>query len=752
MDYGRLKEVLTAFADDPTTLYFEKGEVVVQIQQEVISARLRIDGGVLLVEEDGVAQTADKWVTVRIAQLDQFAHGLSQMIQPNETFITSSAKLLDQIGSSAADHPIEVHETLETLRGLLDRRPAGMCSVDYLTSDAGEGKTTLINQLALSQASAFRKRETNWLLVPITLGGNPFLRLDNVIAAGLLNQLRSRRFFYDAFIELVRLGLVVLALDGFEEVFVETAGDAVSSLGNLIRDMKGEGTILVAARTAYFDFRRLDQQARLYDSIPGYEVGFARLSLDRWGEKQFLAICDARQLPNGSDVYRQLRVVLPADHPLLTRAVFVRRIIDLAKDDALTFLQATTNLNDFFHPFIDNIIEREIKYKWIDNSSGVSMSLLSLVEHHELLELLAEEMLLSKRTVLPTSACQDYADIFCEAHKKSPAVSRQVRERITNHALLATDATRTQIGFDHDHFREFFLGELVGSYLMAEFEPDLRKVLRIEPLAPFTLDTAISTCVTRRASPGKLIHCIQQVASSEGSASFVRENAGALILRVIGRYESYSGALIHDLNFPNDALARPIKDVEFRSCYFQTTSMSRGLEHVSFQDCEFEYIELKQGVRLNDVQLRECRIRALGYIKDEGDVREFYDPRDINSLLMTHGIDMGQPQDLRPEAEIIDEDPELVQMRKLLTLFGRSTVVSDHVLNIKFGSGFSEFENSVLPALLGCGVLVEIPNRGGGSQRRYKLGRPVSQIGQVLVTAKGSFVRFVQIIDKQIKS
>src|SRR5207245_686027 len=101
----------------------------------------------------------------------------------------------------------------------------------YLTSHAGEGKTTVINELAVEQARKFRRSETDWLLVPISLAGKPFLRFEDVIVASLMNQLRFQRLYFDAFVELVRMGVIIPALDGFEEVFVETAeGDADKDL------------------------------------------------------------------------------------------------------------------------------------------------------------------------------------------------------------------------------------------------------------------------------------------------------------------------------------------------------------------------------------------------------------------------------------------------------------------------------------------------------------------------------------------
>jgi hypothetical protein len=745
MDHTRLKEVLLAFADDPTTLYFEKNELVVQIQQELISARLQQDGGDLYVEENGVSMIASQWVATRIAQLDQLAYNITQYVQENPVFINTSSHLLDQLRGTGQDSFSATENTREVLCEILGRRPAGMCSIQYLTSDAGEGKTTLINQLAREQAERYRKKLAKWLVVPISLGGNPFLRLENIIAAGLLNQLRMRRFFYEGFIELVRLGFIVLALDGFEEVFVETAGDAVSSLGNLIRDLKGEGTVLIAARTAYFDFRQLDQQARLYDSLPNYEVGFAKLSLDRWTQREFLEMCGAYGLPMGDAVYERLGRVLPADHPLLTRAVFVRRLIDLAKDDDLGFLDSAANLNDFFSPFIDSILDREIRFKWIDGSSGVSMPLLNLTEHHEVLQLLAEEMLLNKRTALPLSSCQDYADIFCDARKKPSMIARQVRDRITSHALLITDATKTQVSFDHDHFREFFLGELVGLYLLSGADADIRKVLRVEALSGFTLDTAVSTCVLRSATASALINRIQAVAKTEGAGSFVRENSGGLITRILNRFEEHTNSTVADLAFPSNALERSLRLVTFEHCYFQGTALSHNLVGVRFVECDFAWVEITEGQQFANLSILNSTVHALTVIRQNGDSREYFEPGIIAALLRSQGVDLGVSAPSRTEKEILHEDENIVIVRKLVTLFTRNTILSEKVLTLKFRTSYAQFESDVLPELLRSGFVVEVTNRGAGTQRRYRLARSIAQISAMLAGCNGSFDTFLTL-------
>ena len=72
-------------------------------------------------------------------------------------------------------------------------------------------------------------------------------------------------------------------------MFVETTtGEAFSALGNLLCSLHSQGNVLIAARSAFFDYADLPVSGRLFDAIGVNQVGFARLSLARWGEKQFV--------------------------------------------------------------------------------------------------------------------------------------------------------------------------------------------------------------------------------------------------------------------------------------------------------------------------------------------------------------------------------------------------------------------------------------------------------------------------------
>src|SRR5690606_29378278 len=122
------------------------------------------------------------------------------------------------------------------------------------------------------------------------LGGRHFLRFDDITIGALQNRYRFQFLYYNSFLALVRMGLIVPAFDGFEEMFVESSsGEALSAMGILVGSLNSQGAIVVAARKAYFEFENLRTQERLFDTIRTHSVSFEKLELQRWSEEQFLS-------------------------------------------------------------------------------------------------------------------------------------------------------------------------------------------------------------------------------------------------------------------------------------------------------------------------------------------------------------------------------------------------------------------------------------------------------------------------------
>ena len=99
---------------------------------------------------------------------------------------------------------------------------------------------------------------------------------------------------------------------------------------------------------------------------------------------------------------------------------------------------------------------------------------------------------LAKPPVLSSEMLDSLAELYCEVMNLSPRfISRQVKERIKQHALIVgVGISKKEFAFDHDDFREFFLGEQIADHLQHKREADLRKIFRTDLLPALALDTA----------------------------------------------------------------------------------------------------------------------------------------------------------------------------------------------------------------------------------------------------------------------
>ena len=218
MNIHDLTRSLIAFADDTTDLDLTRGELIVQLGDELIDATVEETGGTLYVTEAGHRTSAYLWVVNRIARIPLLADRILTHTAPEPHFVTPSGTLRNYLDQPSPDKE-RVDNLPARMPELLSRKPA-TSSVLYVTSDAGEGKTTLINEVARAQARKYQQKKDNWLLVPISLGGRAFMTFDDIVVAELVNRFRFHLFHYQAFLEMVRLGVLVPAFDGFEEMFV----------------------------------------------------------------------------------------------------------------------------------------------------------------------------------------------------------------------------------------------------------------------------------------------------------------------------------------------------------------------------------------------------------------------------------------------------------------------------------------------------------------------------------------------------
>lgn len=584
MQITEFKSIVTTFSDPGSELLFDSTTFGISINGDFITAKITTKSGDVFVDEGTGAEPASKWILNRLARLPLLASRLTETVPATEHFVSPEVSLLPTLERGPDERSVKSTNGLKLTLKTLDQRSPLETMVLYITSDAGEGKTSLINQLAREQAQQFIDHKADWLLVPIPLGGRHFLRFDDITVGVMQNRYRFPFLYYQSFLALVKMGVIVPAFDGFEEMFVESSsGEALSAMGILVGSLDSRGAMVVAARKAYFEFENLRSQERLIDTIKGFSVGFGKLELHRWAKPQFVDYCIKRDVEDPEALYQRVSERLSPQHALLTRAVLVKRLVDVAKesptlDDFLDQLQKSGA--DFFSVFVRGLIVREANEKWLDRDlkDGVGSPLFTVDEHCELLSQIALSMWESKVDFLKRDALEFAADYFCESARKNAFQALQVRERIRGHAMLipSTNAPNA-VEFDHDEFHLYFLGEGIARQIRPMTQRAKAEVFGTFRRGPIPSDAmlAMFRALTRDGTLDrvKAINFLLEVAGMDAQASYTQENVAELVMYLLSGIDG-GGVNIHGLSFGHDALRdKKIAGATFEKCYFSNSSL-----------------------------------------------------------------------------------------------------------------------------------------------------------------------------------
>lgn len=744
-----LKRIISSFADRSADIEIEKGQLLSEIRGEVITAEVKNRNGDLTIKEDVQEIPIRNWIRDRLACLPLLAERILDYIPEDKNFVDPCGSFLDRPDISDNDEDKNIDSCIEKLSETLPTDIPDISNVVYLTSDAGEGKTTLINQLARIQALRFKRKESNWLLVPIPLGGRPFLRFDDVVVASLVNKLRFRYFYYDSFIELVKLGMIIPAFDGFEEMFMQnSAGEALTATGELINRLESQGSILIAARKAYFDYKSFKSQAKLYDSIHG-SVSFSRLAIKRWEKEHFIEYATKRNVTNPSEVFDIVAKGLRnKEHPILTRPVLAKQLIDVIKDSGniCTIISQLGSTVNYFPLFVHAIIEREATQKWIDTSGEPYKPILATNQHYDLLATLAEEMWLNSTDSIRDNVLDLLIELYCEQQRFNAQITRQVKERIKQHALIIRPSSENPVyQFDHEEFFFFFLGILIADKILEEKRNDVKNLLRKGLLTEETFSSIVFRIKNSHNNISEITRFLETCMIGEGQFSYTRENVSNIVIKVINGERNIEPLKLHEYMFPTNAFSNiNIENILFENCYIQVTSLTgTKIEKCQFIKCQFDRLEIETDNTFNGIVFEDCDI-AIVY--DKVMDRGYYNLCSINTFLKLKGFDI--KDSTKVEHTELDQDEELELTEKALRRFIRSnTPINDRIFLMRLGNKADYFMNNILKDLKRRNILVEVDYIGQGQKRRFKLGVSYSDVEDALSRSEGSYQKFLKYFE-----
>lgn len=166
----------------------------------------------------------------------------------------TSSRLIPVVGVTHDERILGSIEEMDHLVGATLRR-AQAVEILLVDGPAGIGKTNLIEQLAYRRADNY-KVSARPLILHVKSRGRVLSNLQDLMAFSL-QTLRSS-ITYDQIPVLAKHGLVVVAIDGFDELGDPNGYESAwGQLGELVTTIRGAGTLILAGRDTFIGRDRL---------------------------------------------------------------------------------------------------------------------------------------------------------------------------------------------------------------------------------------------------------------------------------------------------------------------------------------------------------------------------------------------------------------------------------------------------------------------------------------------------------------
>lgn len=614
---------------------------------------------------------------------------LAKMISRTRTsplFVETRARRLDQ------EHQEEATATSILAKALNDPAGEDATLVIMVTGEAGAGKTSVLQHLVKARADQYTLGQGDSLFLYINAQGRALARFNEALATEL-NDLRAT-LTYHAVSTLVRLGIVIPIIDGFDELLgVGGYEDAFSSLASFIEELDGSGRLVASARSTYYE-QEFVARANQVSSLGAQVWRQIPVEVLAWGDSEFNEYVLRRskhypsnQLPDTfvRDVEHAFR---GPNAELKTKPLFVAKTVDLIANG--TQLAGDRFLLD---ELVNAYLERERKEKLLDKSGG------SLLTHDQLAVLLvtlAEEMWNQETRELDKKSVREVAEYVLLTSGVEDAACRVVSERMSTLAFLSTGERNGTVTFEHETFFAYFLAQKFVEAL-SKTDSTLPGLLGRSVLPDEVAETTSRLLLSSSPLPnvGSIMGNLGEAGSTRSvRGGQIRENAGALARVLMRSYCETQGAIdniaLRNLVIPGGDLDR----VELRNSIFEQVEFRR----VNFSNCRI-LSSIARNVLLFEplVSLADTRLELSGLnvasdvigglrILRGDSVKTVFEPHELQDALVSIGAAMPLSPTQRITRAVAREQFDLVE--KLVRAYNRSNpvCVSDDYLRNLFGN------------------------------------------------------------------
>jgi NACHT domain len=501
-----------------------------------------------------------------MAGFKQLASACQAMIEGEPAFVASEAVI-----ENGGD-PTTMLLTPEALTELIDeaRTHAEESSTQliFLKGDAGAGKTTLLRETTLLQAQRYLAGESEFLCLYVPAQGRELSNLRDAFA-GELDELRAV-FTNAAIASLASEGILVPVIDGFDEL-LGTAGysGAFSSLQSFLAELEGYGTLVVSARSAFYDVEFNRVGARRPDAA----IRITTAEMLPWSDEQLRDYLTRPRVGRDPEVaVAALDELRAGDRELLRRPFFASQF------GQIVARTESTGEIDLVDSLIDAYIERESR-KILDSHDE---PVLPVDGHRYLFELAVEEMWDHEVRQLTETDLRTIAELAAEKFDLDQSQAMQLITKVTSYAGFrprrGTPGDQSSFALEHEVYFEHFLGCAIGRRLREESLDELVTLLDRGVITEAVAAGSLKRMGDGQRLPASLFRCSAGVTFDNR-----RRNLGSLVLAYARDTAPVADATLQGLSFMDVAAgAARFARVNFDTCQFLNADLSQA----AFDDCD----------------------------------------------------------------------------------------------------------------------------------------------------------------------
>jgi hypothetical protein len=567
--------------------------------------------------------------------------GMAKMIlqaQSPGLFVPTKARAGDE--PEAAPGP-----ALKLLQDLLDSASPDVTRIIMVTGEAGAGKTRVLQELVRDQALRYQRGQTDSLYLYINAQGRALARFNEALATEL-QDLRAL-LTYHAVSALVRLGILVPIIDGFDELLgIGGYDDAFSSLTGFIEELDGFGQMVASARSTYYE-QEFVARASSVSALGAQAWTQVPIEVVPWGDTEFddyvrlYAGAEHLSPDAASTLQTRVKEVFSGRNKSLgTKPLFVARTVNILQKDP-DFSGGEDLLKELVFAYLD----RERRDKLLDRHGG---SLLTSAQMELLFKTLSEEMWNQETRELDRRSVREIAEYVLVSEGLSEAVQRVVVERMPQLAFLTPGERSGGISFEHEMFFSFFLSQVFRESLLKDATA-IRVLLSRSVLPDEVARAAIESIhqtmpLSDHANCQQLLDSIAKAGEVETPrTSQIRENAGLIagaILKVATGEGPAVGIRIWKVVVPGGDLA----GVQLRDSRFDGVELRRvDLSKTRLEGCRADELLLSEII----VDPEATRLELAGIdvssqiiglrVRHHGLIRGVYDPNEVRRILVSCG-------------------------------------------------------------------------------------------------------------------